>query len=172
MLVSSPEPPWKSAALRLSGAAKIAELTAAHLFGQKSVLFYGSNMIRPPRWAAKTAAVSIRRTAPAGAANADVQKEILRSAVFPSSRPAARKSLPCARGGVTSPQTGDGRVVIYRSLTLSQAEQLMQVTIPQPQAAAPFAQGGLWQLSFYSAPSAHRWQTGRCRQATHRKTQL
>ena len=45
------------------------------------------------------------------------------------SRPQA-KSLPCARGGVTSSQTGDGRVVICRSLTISQAELPMQVTIP------------------------------------------
>ena len=75
----------------------------------------------------------------------------------PTSRPQAEESLPCVRGGVTSSQTGDGRVVIYRSLTISQAEQLVQVTIPQPQAAAPFTQGGLWQelfqfLSFVPRP--------------------
>ena len=47
----------------------------------------------------------------------------------PSSRP-RRNSLPCARGCVTSPQTGDGRVVIFHSLTTSQAGLFMQVTIP------------------------------------------
>ena len=91
MLAPSPEPPWNSAAVRLSGVAKSAPLTATRLLGQKSVSFYGSYMIRPPRWAAKTAAVSIRRTAPAGAANADVQKKIFFSAPFsPVPRPAAR----------------------------------------------------------------------------------
>ena len=43
-----------------------------------------------------------------------------------SSRPQA-KSLPCARGG--GPQTGDGRVVICRSLTISQAELLRVLTL-------------------------------------------
>ena len=42
-----------------------------------------------------------------------------------------RKSLPCARGGA-GPQTGAGRVVICRSLTISQARLPMQVTIPRP----------------------------------------
>ena len=64
----------------------------------------------------------------------------------PSAR--RRKSLPCARGGGTSSQTGVGRVVVYRSLTTSQSNLNLQVTIPQPQAAAPFAQGGLRQCLF------------------------
>ena len=97
-----PEPPWKSAALRLSGIAKIAKLTATRHRGQKSVSFYGSNMIRPPRLAAKTAAVSIHVNWPAGAANTDDFKKIFFSArcsFVP--RPARRrKSLPCARVGV------------------------------------------------------------------------
>ena len=59
------------------------------------------------------------------------------------SRPVRRrKSLPCARGGVTSSQTGDGRVVIYRSLTISQARPFMQVTIPHRLRRSPLCTRG------------------------------
>ena len=82
LLAPSPEPPGKSAELRLSGVAKIVKLTATLYLGQKFTLFYGSYMIRPPRWVAKTAAVSIHAKWPAGAANADDFKKRSFSALF------------------------------------------------------------------------------------------
>ena len=72
------------------------------------------------------------------------------------------KSLPCARGGGTSPQTGDGRVVICHSLTTSQAKtEHTGYNPPVSKLTAPFAQGGLGQrpfqfLSFVPRPVRRR----------------
>ena len=124
LLAPSPEPPWKSAALRLSGVAKIAELAATLHLGQKSVSFYGSNMIRPPRWAAKTATASIHALWPAGAANAEDFKKKSFSALF------FRSTFPPA-GGKASPVQGEVSVPCH-------------VQSPSQQADSPLCTRGPW----------------------------
>ena len=88
-------------------AAKSEKSTATLHLGQKSLTFYGRNMIRPPRTLQRLqpkAFFFLRPPAPPGLPT-------IRQNIFSSGRPRPvrrRKSLPCARGGGTSAQTGAG----------------------------------------------------------------